>query len=77
MLFRKKFKPDLIDLVQYEKDLLYYKSKGIPLKPVACIPGLMFGKWSGSEMQAMRDNREKAQEIYTRIKAIPPNTASS
>ena len=69
MCFRKKFSPSLIDLVQYEKDLLYSRERGVPLRPVASIPGLTWGTWSKSELQAMRDNREAAQRIYDRINA--------
>ena len=69
MFFRKKFSPSLIDLVKYEKDLLYYRAHNIPLRPVANIPGLSCGTWSESEMQAMRDNRKAAQQIYDRINA--------
>lgn len=64
MLFKKKFQPDLIDLVKYEKDLLYQKKHRIELRPVAPVPHVFGGGWSDSEMQAMRDNREKAQALY-------------
>lgn len=72
MLFRKRFAPELIDLVEYEKDLLYQREHGIALRPYAIIPALMFRTWSASEMQAMRDNREQAHLIYERIKAGSP-----
>jgi hypothetical protein len=66
-LFRPKFAPSLIDLVQYEKDLLYYRRKRISLPPPPMIPGLLFGSWSNDELQAMRDNRKEAEKIYNEI----------
>lgn len=68
-LFRKRFSPNLIDLVQYEKNLLYWREHNTPLQPPPAIPGLL-GRWTDSEMQAMRDNRQAAQEIYDRINSI-------
>jgi len=68
MLFKKKFSPDLIDLVEYEKDLLYYLEHEIPLRPPRFIHTLMYGTWTDSELQSMRDNREKAKNIYDRLK---------
>lgn len=65
---REKFAPDLIDLVQYEKDLLYYKKHNITLMPPPGIGGLVWGEWTDSEMQAMRDNRKEAQKIYSEVK---------
>lgn len=69
---REKFAPSLIDLVQYEKDLLYAKKHGETLRPFPSIPGLHpMGRkdtWTDSEMQAMRDNRDKAKNIYDEIK---------
>lgn len=71
---REKFTPDLIDLVEYEKDLLYQVKHGITLRPYPTIPNLIHGKWTGSEMQAMRDNREKAQELYEQAKRTKIST---
>lgn len=82
-LFKPKFSPSLIDLVQYEKDLLYAvehhdgEAYTLLLRPVPSIPGLVVGSWSESEMQAMRDNRKQAQEIYERIASRLPNKAST
>lgn len=64
---REKFAPQLIDLVQHEKDLLYSRERGdqnaAPLQP---IPNL-YPEWTSSELQAMRDNRRQAQKITDRI----------
>lgn len=70
MLFKKRFSPDLIDLVKYEKDLLYQQKHNIELRPPPSIPGLLMVTWSDSEMQAMRDNREKAEEIYNALRRV-------
>lgn len=70
-LFREKFSPNLIDLVKYEKDLLYQARHGITLMPPPTIPRRITGwgeGWSDSEMQAMRDNRSMAEQLYQRIK---------
>ena len=72
-LFKPRFNPILIDLEQYEKDLLYAIEHGVGktywllLKPAPSTPGLVCGSWSKSEIQAMKDNIEKAQEIYERL----------
>lgn len=66
-LFRKRFNPALLDLVKYEKDLLYQREHKIALRPPPSIPSLLTGNWSDAEMQAMRDNRNEAQSIYRRI----------
>ena len=72
-LFKPKFSPSLIDLEQYEKDLLFAvehhagETHRLLLRPVPSIPGLVVGSWSDSEIQAMRNNRKQAQEIYDRI----------
>ncbi len=70
MWFKKKFQPDLIDLVEYQKELLYQKKHYITLRPPAMIPNLIGGVWSASEMQAMRDNREKAQVLCSEISRL-------
>ena len=70
MWFKKKFQPDLIDLVEYEKELLYQKKHHITLRPPSMIPHLVAGSWSPSEMQAMRDNREKAQILCSEINRL-------
>jgi hypothetical protein len=61
---KPRFQPSLIDLVEYEKTLLYAREHGHKLVPVMPIPA---GKWTDSEMQYMRDNRDKAKEILERI----------
>ena len=66
-LFDKGFSPDLIDLVKYEKDLLYQARHDITLMPPPTIPSKRTG-WTDSEMQAMRDNRSRAEQLYQQIK---------
>lgn len=67
-LFREPFSPDLINLVRYEKDLLYYKRHGQILMPPP-TRGYAMGKvWTESEEQAMDDNYKAAKEIYEAIK---------
>jgi len=69
MCFKKKerFEPDLIDLAEYEGRLLYQKKHGITLMPPHTIGWRRFDKWTESELQAMRDNRERAQALYESI----------
>ena len=64
---RKKYDPDIIDLVRYEKDLLYQREHGIACRPPPKPLGNDYRIWSIAEKEAMRDNREKAQIIYDRI----------
>jgi hypothetical protein len=66
ILSPQMFSPHLIDLVQYEKNLLYAREHGKPPVPVQPIPKTS-RQWTASEMQAMRDNREKANDILKRI----------
>ncbi len=70
MWFKAKFQPDLIDLVEYEKELLYQKKHYITLRPPSMIPDLIGGSWSASEVQAMRDNRVAAQGICSEISRV-------
>lgn len=70
-LIKEKFEPSLINLSEYEKNLLLqveYWKKGRVLEPVAAPPGLYFGKWTEAEDQAMDDNRAAAKEIYEKYK---------
>lgn len=67
-LFRKKFNPALIDLIAYEKDLLYQREHGIDLRPVPALPG---GDFTDGEYQAMRDNYAAANIIYNEIRNHP------
>ncbi|NGX46500.1 MAG: hypothetical protein K940chlam2_01692 [Chlamydiae bacterium] len=65
-LFREKFAPSLINLHEYEKNLLYdveHWREGSILRPVAPPPGRP-GGWTESEDQAMDDNRAGAKKIY-------------
>lgn len=67
----RDFAPSLIDLVKYEKELLYSKRHGQTLMPPPSVPGLSSmgrkTRWTDSEMQAMRDNRVEAKRIYNEI----------
>jgi hypothetical protein len=66
-MIRERFNPQLIDLVDYEKDCLYAQAHGLSLPPVLPTMIYRFGGWSAGEIQAMRDNRQAAQAIYDRI----------
>ena len=62
---RKRHKPDIIDLVQYEKNQLYrIEHRTAPVRPPKTI---LPGDWTDAEMDAMWDNREKARNIYERL----------
>lgn len=63
---RERFEPQLIDLVDYEKDCLYAQAHGLSLPPVPTTLDRI-GGWSASEIQAMRDNRQAARDIYDRL----------
>lgn len=63
---KSKFEPDLIDLVKYEKSLLYAREYGKRPVPVKPIPNTS-REWSDSEMQLMRDNRAKAIDLKHRL----------
>lgn len=65
MCFWKRYNPDIIDLLQYEKDLLYQREHGIVCRPPKLIPGR---DWTTAELQAMRENREKAKELYLKYR---------
>ena len=68
MFGKKKFKPDLIDLQEYEYQLLVSKDRGGTLRPVTSIPGLIIQRdWTCEEEQAMKKNRRLAQEIYDNV----------
>ena len=62
------FAPDLIDLVEYEKELLYQKSRGVPLRPPPNVTKFR-GGWTVAELQAIADNRSEANAIRERIEA--------
>lgn len=62
---RPRFKPDLIDLEQYEKNLLYAREHNKKPPPVKPWPSR--SDWTDSELQYMKDNREKAKAIRKRI----------
>lgn len=68
MWFRKKHPRGMIDLLKYEKDLLYQREHAIDLRPPP-FPLDLPVKLTDSEQQATRDNREAARQIYERIKA--------
>lgn len=66
---KRTYDPDIIDLRKYEADCLYYQANGGPMYPPPPIPGLLMAQWTIAEMEAMRANRDAADEIYERIKA--------
>ncbi len=67
MFGKKKFKPDLIDLQEYEYQLFVSKNRGGTLRPVTSIPGLIQRDWTCEEEQVMKKNRRLAQEIYDNV----------
>ena len=62
---RKRFEPDLIHLLDYERWLLYQREHGLPPIPVQPIPNV--GRWSKAEVAAMEYNRIAAREVLDRI----------
>jgi len=64
-LFKKWFDPNLINLDEYENQLIVSKHKGGHSMPPPAIPGRMFG-WNDEEMAMMVQNRRMAEEIYKR-----------
>lgn len=67
-IFKRRFKPDLIDLHDYEATLLLERDKGMPSLPPPSIPDLFADDWSCEEMVSMRKNRRLARAIYERVK---------
>lgn len=63
---RENFEPSLVDLIKYEKNLLYQREHGKPPVPVQPIPNVGKG-WSEAERQAMEDNRKEAERVLRRI----------
>lgn len=67
---REPFSPDLIDLVEYEKECLYARAHGREPFP----PRSLFllsrrpKKRTPAEIQAMRDSSAAAREIWNRYK---------
>jgi len=61
------YSPDLIDLQRYEEQLLYEKRHGLTLRPPYSIPESEI-QWTPAEIQAMRDNRTRAWDVYETIK---------
>lgn len=60
-------KPSLIDLQEYEAELLDASDTPTTLRPPPAIPHLVMGEWTADDMHAMRQNRRLAQEIYERV----------
>ena len=65
---RKRYKPDLIDLDKYWKEIKTQRAEGRTIRPPHTIPGLINGSWTDKEMGAMRENRRKARELYNKVK---------
>ena len=68
-LFGTPYNPDIMDLRQYEAELLYQKRHGITLMPPRTTPGLIGREWTIAESEAMRANRDEAEAIYRAIQA--------
>ena len=66
---RRVYWPHLIDLPKYKRDLQQQARANLPLTPPTPIPGVEGRKWSADEMEAMRQNRKQANEIYLTYKA--------
>ena len=62
-LFKKRFEPDLINLDEYEDQLIVSKHRGRHAMPPPSIPGRPFG-WNNEEMAMMVQNRRMAEKIY-------------
>jgi hypothetical protein len=69
-IFKRKERsyPHLIDLDEYEAELLHDRASGIVLRPVAPVPMALGHPWTERELKAMRRNRDKAAAIYERVK---------
>ena len=67
-LFGRRFEPDLIDLKQYEADLLSGLARGWEPKPPPTTVHRL-GGWTEAELVEIRKNRAEAIAIYERIKA--------
>ena len=64
-IFKRKPKPHLIDLHEYEHECMRWKRNGVPIMPPSTI---LAGDWTEEEMAIMRDNRTQAREIYEAYK---------
>ena len=64
---RERFDPQLIDLEEYECELLRDHLNGTALRPPPMILRRT-GGWTDMELGAMRENRRQALEIYERIR---------
>jgi hypothetical protein len=62
---KPKFSPNLIDLVEYEKTLLYAREHN--KSPIPVMPWPSRDDWTMTELQYMRDNREKAKAIKEKV----------
>ena len=69
-IFRKCYDPQLIDLVQYEKDVLYEREHwgAEHIMPPGTGGSLWEENWSIAELEAMRENMEKARAIYDKYR---------
>jgi hypothetical protein len=59
--------PYLLDLEQYEADLLEARDCGREGKPPPVMMGLMGGEWEEGAEDKMRRNYRVAREIYSRV----------
>jgi len=66
--FKEKFNPHLIDLDEYENNLIVAMHKKRTLEPVCGILGRT-PDWTEKELAIMCQNRRMAQELYDKAKA--------
>ena len=64
---KERFAPSLIDLIKYEKDLLYQREHNIPRMPPPMAAEIR-SDWTDSERQAIYDNRDRAQALYEKYR---------
>ena len=68
-IFKRKPDPDLIDLVQYDKELQRCISRNIPLMPVVPQTSRQLG-YTKEEEGMMDDNRATARIIYDHYRKL-------
>ncbi len=66
--FRRKPKPTLIDLHDYERQCMRRKREGIPTRPPLTPMAIKGKPYSGKEKAINQDNQRQAMEIYEHYK---------